>query len=178
MHQEVSFGDIQDALIGASASGSPSEAHGMLSGMLCVDLATDREQWLGDFFGPELADIHDHYRAQLCQLFEQTRRQLDDFDFSFQPLLPDEDEPLVTRAQALSEWCHGFLQGLGYTGQNTAWPGESADILNDLLEIVRLDSSLTDETDESAYTELAEYVRVAVQVIQQELVSQTSQQRH
>ncbi len=178
MKNDMSFEDIQDTLIQCDVSGTAAEAHGLLSGMLCMDVATDCQQWLGDFFGPELADIEGEDRRRLDRLYQQTRRQLVDFDFTFEPLLPDDDDSLEDRAQALGEWCHGFLQGIGYTGKNSGWPGGCTEILSDFLEIVRLDPAAAGEGDESAYTELTEYVRVGVQVIHSELQSQTPPQHH
>jgi len=178
MNDDVSFEEVQDALSGSDLSGTAAEAHGLLSGMLCVDVATDCRQWLGDFFGPELNGIRGEDHLQLDRLYQQTRRQLVDFDFSFEPLLPDDEESLEARAQSLGEWCHGFLQGIGYTGKTSEWPGETTEILRDFLEIVRLDPAAAGEGDESAYTELTEYVRVGVQVIHSEFQSQTPPQHH
>jgi yecA family protein len=178
MNNVVSFEEIQDALTHSDVSGTAAEAHGLLSGMLCMDVATDCHQWLGDFFGAELSEIQGEDRLLLDRLYQQTRRQLVDFDFSFGPLLPDDEDSLENRAQALGEWCHGFLQGIGYTGKQSGWPGEMNEILADLLEIVRLDPAAAGEGDESAYTELTEYVRVGVQVIHSELQSQTPPQHH
>lgn len=178
MNDDVSFEEVQDALNNSDLSGTAAEAHGLLSGMLCMDVATDSRQWLGDFFGPELNEIREQDRRQLDRLYQQTRRQLVDFDFSFEPLLPDDEESLEARAQSLGEWCHGFLQGIGYSGKTSEWPGETTEILRDFLEIVRLDPAAAGEGDESAYTELTEYVRVGVQVIHSEFQSQTPPQHH
>ena len=178
MNQEVKYREIQDAMSSGSIFGSAAEAHGLLSGMLCMDLGTGPDQWLHDFFGAELGEIGGEDRSRLDRLFEQTRAQLEEFDFSFNPLLPDDDETLEVRAFALGEWCHGFLQGIGYNGKSSDWPGECSEILRDLLEIVKLDTQMVSEAEEAAYYELTEYVRVGVQVIQTELQGSTSQQRH
>ena len=178
MNDDVSFEEVQDALNNSDLSGTAAEAHGLLSGMLCMDVATDCRQWLGDFFGPELNGIRGEDRLQLDRLYQQTRRQLVDFDFSIEPLLPDDEESLEARAQSLGEWCHGFLQGIGYNGKTSEWPGETTEILRDFMEIVRLDPAAAGEGDETAYTELTEYVRVGVQVIHSEFQSQTPPQHH
>ena len=173
MTHDVSYVDILDALNHSTMPGSAAELHGLLSGMLCMDTSANREQWLEQFFGAEREAIEDEALASLERLFDQTRRDLIDFDFSFKPLLPADGDDLAGRAHALSEWCHGFLQGIGYQGADSRWPGECAEILGDLLETVQLDTVASSEADEVAYTELAEYVRVGVQVIHSELRSQT-----
>ena len=92
--------------------------------------------------------------------------------------MPGDEDALQGRALALGEWCHGFLQGIGYTGKESGWPDECAEILRDFLEIVRLDPAVAGEADEMAYTELTEYVRIGVQVIHSEFQSLTPPQRH
>lgn len=178
MNPSVSYDDIHEALLKSDLSGNASEVHGVLSGMLCMDVSMDSDQWLSHFFGPELIHLEAGCRDELHRLFHQTLRQLVDFDFSFEPLLPDEEAPLEDRALALSDWCHGFLQGIGYSGPSAAWPGECSEILQDFLEIVRLDATVSGETDEQAFTELSEYVRVGVQVIRSEFENPTSTHRH
>lgn len=178
MSVDLDFDTIQDLMVRGELSGSAAEVHGHLSGMLCMDTTTDPAQWLEDFFGDETPQAGDYDRETFEALYRQTRRQLTDIDFSFQLLLPDDHESLDSRAMALGEWCHGFLQGLGYAGDTSVWPGESSEILRDFLEIVRLDAQTAEEADEEAYAELTEYVRVGVQVIQGEIDAMTPEGRH
>ena len=178
MPQTLSYEDVEETLIHSELPGTPPELHGLLTGMLSMDLATDQSQWLSDFFGEAATEIEGQDAQRLQQLFQETRRQLADFDFSFELLLPDEEVPLPLRARALGEWCHGYLTGIGYTGEGPDWPGECTEILRDFLEIVRLDDRSDDEADEEAYTELQEYVRVGVQVIRSEFQLQTPPQQH
>lgn len=178
MNQPISFEEIQNTLQHGAVSGGAADAHGLLSGMLCMDSALDSEQWLVDCLGRELESLHAASRSLLQQLFEQTRHQLVEFDFSFEPLLPGDDDTLEERAEALGEWCHGFLRGIGFTGKDSNWPGECSEILHDFLEITHLDQHASGETDETAYTELAEYVRVGVQVIHSELLALTPRRHH
>lgn len=178
MKLDIAYEDIQDALASIPDTGSAAEAHGLLSGMLCVDSGANPQQWLGDFLGPDVAPPDRELLAPLQSLFDFTRQQLDDFDFSFSPLLPDDDAPLEERALALSEWCQGFLFGVGYAGKNSDWPGECTEILRDLMEIGRLDPDGGGEADETAYAELSEYVRVGVQVIRSEFQSGTPRRIH
>jgi uncharacterized protein YgfB (UPF0149 family) len=178
MSQDITYVEVQSAIVQSSVSASAEEAHGFLSGMLCMDLNIDSQQWLSHFFGAESNLLGDESQNSLKRLFLQTRRQLVDFDFTFDPLLPGDDISLDRRALALGGWCHGFLQGIGYSGKDSGWPGECSEILRDFLEIVRLDPGASGEGDETDYFELTEYVRVGVQVIQSEFQATTSQQLH
>lgn len=178
MSLDLRFDDIEAILQRSERTGTPSEIHGMLTGMLCIDATTDPNQWMRDYFGEEAPEYGDPDRADFEALYLEAQRQLLDEDLSFNPLLPDEEEPLERRAGALCEWCHGFLQGIGYSGRDTEWPGECTEILKDFLEIIRLDPAGSDEADEVAYMELTEYVRMGVKVIQSELDFRTPEGCH
>lgn len=177
MNQQSSYGDFENIVRSQPGSGSAAEAHGLLAGLLCANAGIGREVWLENLFGdappPESRDL-----ALLTQLFEDTQRRLDDFDFSFNPLLPDDESPLSERALALGQWCQGFLAGLGYSAQGSDWPGECTEILRDFVEISRLDPEVSGETDEAAYAELSEYVRLGALLIHSELCSGTPRQLH
>lgn len=180
MKHQISYRDIQDIVLDYAETGGAAEAHGLLSGMLCMDVGIGYGAWLEHLVdsGEPLPQGRD--KAILTELFEGTRRQLDDFDFSFELLLPDDESPLHEQATALGEWCQGFLAGLGYAAKSrdSDWPGECTEILKDFMEISRLDADTSGEADETAYSELAEYVRVGVQVIHSELRSSTPKQLH
>ncbi len=54
-------------------------------------------------------------------------------------------------------------------GDDKDWGEESRSVLRDLLEISRLDSDGSDDSDEQAFMELQEYVRAAVQLLLHDL---------
>jgi yecA family protein len=179
--RDFSYSDIQNVVLNHYGSGSAAEVHGLLSGMLCMDRGIDRNEWLDNIFGRNQEDLDEDERLLIGQVFESTRQELDDFDFSFEPLLPEDDEfPLTERAEALSEWCQGFLAGLGFRAKETgaAWPGGCAEILRDFMAIARLDTEASDESDEVAYAELTEYVRVGAQLIRTEMLTHSPHKLH
>jgi len=163
----ISYSDVQDAVMSQSTCVTAAEAHGLLCGLLCLDDGISCDTWLDFLFGDE-DEVGDDERERLDALFLATRQHLDEFDFSFDLLLPEEATALSERAEALGEWCSGFLAGLGYRSQTIVWSPEGTGILRDLSEISRLDPNASDEEGESAYAELAEYVRVAVQMLRTE----------
>jgi uncharacterized protein len=91
----------------------------------------------------------------------------------FEPLLPSDAQPIEARTTALAEWCQGFLYGLGAGNIPDAsrLPGEVGEIVRDFAEITRagVDGAETEESNESAYAELVEFVRVGVQLLFEEL---------
>lgn len=151
-----------------------AECHGALCGSLCVIVPTqiDVLQLLGSGERPSSASDPE-IRQQLAALRDQTLAALQDSDMAFQLLLPDDEVALVPRARALSQWCEGFLFGLA------SKPGldlqrlseEAREIVRDFTEFTQ--AVVGDDEDsnieETAYTELVEYVRVGAQLLFMEL---------
>ena len=94
-------------------------------------------------------------------------------DMEFEPLLPPDTESLEERTQALAEWCQGFLYGLGAGSIPDAseLPGEVGEVVRDFIEITHADVDVDqgEESNENAYAELVEFVRVGVQLLFEEL---------
>lgn len=169
-YSESDFEEIDDTLHEASMGGA--EAHGFLSGLLCANDGVQLKDWLAGLFDEEdSSSLVRIEKIALERLFETTRQLITSDDYDFELFLPDEDEPLSVRATALSEWCRGFVYGLGFGGMDkeAEWQGDSREILQDLVEISRLDSECGGEDDESAFMELNEYVRMGVLLIHREL---------
>jgi uncharacterized protein YgfB (UPF0149 family) len=166
MAQIPSYREIQDAADIGSPSSSAAELHGAMTGMLCVDIHATYEQWAIALLQPQDSPGNGLADAPLRQLFEATQQDLASPDLIFEPLLPDDEEPLTDRARALGGWCQGFLFGLGQSGGRRVWSGDSDELLNDFAEISRLEASDGAERDEEEdYVEIAEFVRVGVQLI-------------
>ena len=109
-------------------------------------------------------------------LYQDTFRQLSERLSSFVPLLPNDSDSASLRTAALAHWCEGFLHGLvsgdhGEALKQRLASDPLADIIRDMLQLTRaaVDEDSDDETNESAYAEIVEYVRVAVQLTYEEL---------
>ncbi len=137
-------------------------------------------EWLSQVLEGTASD--DALRAEcasmLSDVFEVTYRQLTERQSEFAPLLPDDDESTMVRAQALAHWSEGFLHGLVSAGDDqrvrkrlAAEP--LAEIVKDLLEMTRAAAGEAEdaESDETAYAELVEYLRVSAQVAYEELAT-------
>lgn len=168
----VSFLELEDTLAEAGSPTEAAEAHGSLCGALCAQSPVHFESWLDELL--EDRDAHgERNRDVLQSVFSRTCHDLDGDGMEFAPLLPDDEEPLAGRTSALAHWCEGFLYGLGANGLTSidALPGEVGEIVRDMTEISRAacGSDEPTETDEQAYAQLVEYVRVGVQLIYDEL---------
>ena len=116
----------------------------------------------------------------LQQACAETHRQFVERQSEFDLLLPDGSEAVSTVAVAMAEWCEGFLHGLvsdvkGETLKKKLADEPLSDIIRDMLEMTRAtagnggDVGEYQEGDDEALTELVEYLRVAAQLVYEEL---------
>jgi uncharacterized protein YgfB (UPF0149 family) len=155
-------------VIQSDAGLSAAEAHGMATGMLCVNEHIESVQWLGELLH-DVAAVTDKDKALLVRLFEETRRLLASEEFEFDLFLPDEEVSLSEQVEALKNWCRGFLFGAGAGSVVSNWPDEAREILKDFTEFTRLDTEAEGEEDENALMEITEYLRSAVLLLRAEL---------
>ena len=169
--QAADYTEIQHVLVQARSLTDAAEAHGTLAGCLCATVAYRFEDWLLEILpdgtaGPETTEA-------LRGVFQSTSAALGASDMEFALLLPEDEQPIDARANALGLWCQGFLYGLGASSINdaTRLPGDVGEIVRDLTEIthVAVDSGESVESNEGAYAELVEFVRVGVQLLFDEL---------
>ena len=170
--------ELAEALATLRLGMSASELHGSLAGYLCAGGLPDPRRWLHELAIEEVEDaaLDSPERLVLDRLFAGCAEGLEDPELSFEPLLPDDAEPIGERAGALVEWCRGFLGGLGLSGAELSGhlSGESDEVLHDLGRIAatKFDSGDTAEEDEDAYAEVVEYVRVGVMLLHNEIAGQ------
>lgn len=168
VRQIPDYREIDDVLGEIKARVDAAEGHGILCGMLSTGGHITGRDWLRQVLPEEARDME--VGDALLALFNATAWQLDDPQFSFTILLPDEEDvPLGDRTRALAHWCSGFLYGLGVGGvtESTQLPGEAAEVLADLAKIASVDYELEQpgEEEEQAYEEVVEYVRVAALLV-------------
>lgn len=165
---------------------SSAEAHGLAVGLLCIESKVEATRWLAELF-PEEVILLDEDKTMLASLFEQTRKLLngEDDGFRFDLFLPGEDEPLNEQLEAVRSWCEGFLFGIGHTHSDSSWPGETSEIMKDIVEFTKLDSDVDEdmieeekEEIEAALIEIQEYLRVAVMVIKEQFQEVQNAQAH
>ena len=152
-----------------------SECHGQLTGLICARNELGQAAW-ASFIAPAYMP-GDLLAAEAMQGLEQLRRdtesELSDAVLDFHPLLPGDKVALEERIDALADWCQGFLLGLAEGGIKDLenLPGDSGEIIKDLIEIARAGSYDLEESeeDEASFFQLLEYVRTGVLLINEEL---------
>lgn len=167
----ANYAEIQSVLSDEHSLTDAAEAHGTLTGSLCSAPGYRFEDWLREIL-PD-GSAREPGSQTLRELFRDTSGALHGVQMHFDLLLPDEERPIIERAGALALWCQGFLYGLGVGVLRDAasMPGEVSEIVNDITEIgsAAVDTTESEESNESAYAELVEFIRVGVQVVFEEL---------
>jgi len=167
------YDHIQQLLAQERSLADAAEAHGTLAGCLCAASGYRLEDWLREILpdgraAPETT-------AALEKLFTATAGALLQPDMEFELLLPSDEQPLEVRTAALAQWCQGFLYGLGAGAvpDVSELPGDVGEVVRDFIEISRagVDASQDEESNEAAYAELIEFVRVGVQLLFEELAA-------
>lgn len=156
--------DIDEASRALQLGASVAELHGGLCGWL-AGAGEDAAAWPARVLAnPGLPTPAPG--SALDRLREASAAQLGDGEFSFQLLLVEDGQPLRERAQALFDWCRGFLGGFGLAaGASPPLSEEGGEALQDLARLAAAsvqDIDEDEEEDESALSELEEFVRVAV----------------
>jgi uncharacterized protein YgfB (UPF0149 family) len=173
MLADIRFKDFEDILATAGSLADAAEAHGSLCGALCSMSPYKMQDWINEIL-PDGTALSDESAAMIERVFTATASSFGEQGMEFEPLLPDDEQPLNGRANALALWCTGFLYGLGtgHISDLEALGGDVGEIVRDFTEISRAsgDEADSDESNEQAYTELVEFIRVAAQVVFEELL--------
>jgi uncharacterized protein len=173
MISDIRFKDFEDVLATAGSLADAAEAHGSLCGALCSMSPYKMQDWVNEIL-PDGAALSDESSAMIEKVFTATATSFGEQGMEFEPLLPDDESPLNGRANALALWCTGFLYGLGtgHISDLEALNGDVGEIVRDFTEISRAsgDEADADESNEQAYAELVEFIRVAAQVVFEELL--------
>ena len=185
MHYTVSHEDLQESLWRLEAALSASEAHGLLCGTFCSEGRAPFADWAAEVLG-EAADSHEEtaraVRTSLEALHEETLQGLTSGQYAFELFLPDDEAPMGERAEALGEWCEGFLLGFAKRRESSGreMPEEVDEIINDVVEISRIEKDFDEvtEEDEQALSEVVEYLRMSVMLILETLHPALRQQEN
>lgn len=157
------------ALDGAFVMASAAELHGLISGLLSGGLAAQSPDFLAvlyDFLNDGQA-LPQALKTDVQQLISNTAQSLQSGDYDFALLLPNDDDALIERLEAMVEWTQAFL--VGFAVQQTDLSILSSDIreaVEQLTEVTKLDIATQDdssaEENEEAYFMVLEHIRLMV----------------
>ena len=150
---------------------SAAEFHGTLTGLLCAG-HNDRniDEWNDLLVTKSEAQP---LRDAILGLIALTERSLESPEFKFQPIFCSANS-LPERTNALGDWCRGFTLGIRWDKTTTALSltADATEALSDIAHIALAEPGKDPaETQEKAFFELQEYLRVSVQLIYEEKCS-------
>ena len=139
---------------------SPSELHGLLTGIVCVTEAPSREEWLQILSTLSIPELDEAKLEMLADEAEDVFHALSEDELDYLPMLPDDEHSLSERVQALADWCEGVVLGFGLaSGHIRPDEQEWIEHLQDVAA-VEFEDSDDDDEGEASYQELYEFVRL------------------
>jgi uncharacterized protein len=172
--QMPEFTHLQKLLNSMNSDVGACELHGVISGLICAGTPEVSVDWITGFFEAWPVDdlLAQEAREIIGQLYYASRHHITQNEFTFMPLLPEDDQSIVERAKGLSEWCDGFMYGLALAGvTENGLTGEVKEAIQDLSHFTQLDYGEleTGEATEMAYVELQEFLKVVTLMMWEEL---------
>ncbi|MGL1959235.1 MAG: UPF0149 family protein [Colwellia sp.] len=161
----IDFSSAQAVITTENIKLHASELHGVLTGLVCAGFAFEEQSYLtmltdlfnnGDGFPKAVKNI-------IKQMFSELWTDILDDAYSFQLMLPDDDDTIVERGHALGVWVQGFNLGFGLQQKGSPVVAEEVkEVLTDFAEIANLSDEMEeDEESEQAFFEISEYVRIS-----------------
>ena len=177
MSLTTDIAQVENNLQKLGSEASPYEAHGSLCGLICGRGEIDVKEWIalttsateaieqGDLLAREASE-------SLANFFFETVKALSDNNLEFYPLLPDDDDPVAILA-GIAQWSQGFLLGMSLAGVEsfTDYPEEVGEFIEAMTSISSADDYdlAGDDSDEEAITELIEFIRIGVLLVNEEM---------
>ena len=179
----IEYHELADTLAELHPDLAPAEMQGVALAFLCLeDEKAAKIHWAEFIFD----EFHEPLEQEALKskvlgfselVFKDCDKALHSPDMSVHLCLPDDDQPLDERVEALSAWCRGFMFGLGMAGHPESLKDEEIqEALGDLSKMTDLtmDKDAPQE-DEDAYIELVEYARIIPIMIQQHVLDNKPQ---
>ena len=171
----MDFATMQAILTSEDVKYHASELHGVLTGLVCAGFEFEDQGYV--------AMLHDLFndgdgfptsvKAALKQMYSELWTSILDDSYSFNLLLPDDDDTMVERGHALSVWVQGFNLGFGLQQKDSPVVSKDVkEVLTDFVEIANLSDEMEEDEDtEQAYFEISEYVRISALLCFSELAT-------
>jgi len=178
----VDYELLQQALASANASLEAAEVHGVVCGVITTGRKLPHE-WFSELIDQaEAGDLLVEEAKQLVnQLYDETNEEIEGAGVGMRLLLPEDSAALPIRARAVTEWCQGFLYGLGLCGEqaHNKLSAEAQEAIEDIGQLTRMDVAAlsaedVEEDEEDALMEITEFLWVAAMLIRESFLDQQS----
>ena len=203
MQNTYDYDWLSDLIGELNLSISAAHVHGSLVGYLCaggamhtratLDQALSQEHdgiaaprtpvahWIAIVLDEHDLELTDGAEAELDSFAQATIKLLAQAEMRLELLLPDDVHALNERADALTQWCSGFLGGLGLGGfnQEKNLSRDAREGLRDLERIARteIELDLDIEGNETALMELSEFAKVTALMLYLEIATLAAKAR-
>jgi len=162
---KLDFASAQANITTENIKAHASEIHGVLTGLICAGFVFEDQGYvsmLNDLFNNG-EGFPARVKTTIKQMFNELWTDILDDTYTFQLMLPDDDDSLVERGHALGAWVQGFNLGFGLQQKDTpVASAEIKEVLTDFAEIANLSDEMEEDEDtEQAYFEISEYVRIS-----------------
>jgi uncharacterized protein YgfB (UPF0149 family) len=175
----MNYGYVDKIRHEAGISINLPEYHGKISACLCCESITAEALLPNEIntddisLSPEIMKL----KNVLLTMISETLEKLNDTEMTFYPLLSPDSESLIERTLSLSNWCQGFVDGFGFSivKKNISIDKAELEIIREIIEDFSQISKLTSASimneggEDLAYMEVVEYVRIATQLIFEEM---------
>ena len=174
------YTQIESTLALAGVELTVSEVHGTVVGSIANHLKTGISPDLLKLIEPD-SDSNDgrysHLSELLYELYRENSETLFESNEGYELLLPDDDEAISMRVEALANWSRGYLLGLLYNDRFSIdqLPESGSEIARDMMEIAEAAAGAGEEEEENwALGELEEYIKVGTQLIFEFIYSESA----
>lgn len=169
---EIEYDEVNAELGAVHAGMRAAECHGFLCGQFCASNSLTVESWQEHLLGGiDESVLVEDCLAILEKLANQVKIGILSEDISFDLLLPEDAAAMRERANALAEWCAGFVSGLGLGGltEKEKLNPDCDEFIKDIVTISKMETEMDEnEESEAALFEIIEYIRVGTIMLHQE----------
>lgn len=180
----VSAAHVHGSLVGYLCAGGQMHARATLDQALSQEHdgiaapATPVAHWIAIVLDEHDLELTDGAEAELDAFAQDTIKLLAQAEMRLELLLPDDLHELNERTDALTQWCSGFLGGLGLGGfnQEKNLSKDAREGLRDLERIARteIELDLDIEGNETALMELSEFAKITALMLYLEIATNTA----
>jgi yecA family protein len=165
VNNKLDFASTQADITTENVKAHASEIHGVLTGLICAGFSVDDPNYLtmiNDLFNNG-EGLPNKVKSTIKQMYTELWTDILDDAYTFQLMLPDDDDSIVERGHALGVWVQGFNLGFGLQQKDSPVVSEEVkEVLSDFAEIANISDDMEDNEDtEQAYFEINEYVRIS-----------------
>ena len=164
-NNNLDFSSAQAILTSESVQAHAAEIHGVLTGLVCAGFEFESNDYIAmvnDMLN-NAEGLPTKIKSLIKEIYGDIWQKILDDSYSFQLMLPDDDDSIIERGHALGKWVQGFNLGFGLQQtKNTTLSEDVKEVLVDFGEIANLSDEMEEDEDtEQAFFEIAEYVRIS-----------------